>query len=513
MENSINMDKKRSLLNVIVGIICKVIILFFSIYSRRILIQYVGNEANGVISLFTSIIGFLAVAELGVGSAISVCMYKPIVENDSPRVAALYNLFKKLYLIIGLIVLVGGCILIPFIPVFAKDYSLDYNLYLLFFIQLISVVITYFYSANISLANAFKNNYATAIIYTISQIFRYGVQIALLFLTKNLYYFFIVGIASELLQGTLAYFYAKKKYGEIMALNKEKVDPETLAQVKKNVYALFLHKIGAIVVNTIDSVVISTILGVVILGYYSNYITIMNALITIIGMIFQQLGSAVGHSYYKNDADTYRKYFFFFYFTNYAVGSFAFLGYFACISPFINFFFGEGLLLSDASLFVIVANYFIQFMENAVRLFKDSSGLFYQDRYKSIVESVINLGLSIAFAYWIGLVGVIVATIITNIFISHTVEPHVLYKYAFKRKEYKYLIINYSLISIFIGLLFAYYFLNQLSFDNYLLQFLINGLIAVSFSIPSFILLYIYTKKNFHVIDRFKAKLFHRRNA
>ena len=502
------MDKKRSLLNVVVGIVCRVIVLFFSLYARRVLIQSVGNEANGVISLFTSIIGFLAVAELGIGSAISVCMYKPIVEGDTPKVAALFNLFKKLYLIIGGVVLIGGCVLIPFIPFFAKDYSLDYNLYLLFFIQLISVVITYFYSSVVSLANAFKNNYATTLINSLSQVVRYSIQILLLYLTKNLYLFFIVGIGAELFQGIIAFIYAKTKYSNILALNKEKVDPETLAAVKRNVYALFLHKIGAIVVNTIDSVVISTILGVVILGYYSNYITVVNAMITIIVMVFQQLGSVVGHSYYKNDANTYKKYFLFFYFTNYAIASFAFLGYFACISPFINFFFGEGLLLSDAALFIITINYFIQFMENAVRLFKDNSGLFYQDRYKSIVESVINLGLSIAFAYWIGLVGVIVATIITNIFISHTVEPHVLYKYAFKSKEYKYIMMNYILMGSFVGLLFLYYFANQLSFSNYMLEFLVNGLIAVSFSIPSFIILYIYTKKNFHVFDRIKAKLF-----
>ena len=95
------MDKKKGLLNVIVSIAFKVLLLVGAILVRRYLIKYIGNEVNGLNSLYTSIIGFLAVAELGVGSAITFCMYKPIVEGDNDKVSALYHLFTKLYLIIG----------------------------------------------------------------------------------------------------------------------------------------------------------------------------------------------------------------------------------------------------------------------------------------------------------------------------------------------------------------------------------------------------------------------------
>ena len=90
------MDKKKGLLNVIVSIAFKVLLLVGAILVRRYLIKYIGNEVNGLNSLYTSIIGFLAVAELGVGSAITFCMYKPIVEGDNDKVSALYGLFTKL---------------------------------------------------------------------------------------------------------------------------------------------------------------------------------------------------------------------------------------------------------------------------------------------------------------------------------------------------------------------------------------------------------------------------------
>ena len=92
-------------------------------------------------------------------------MYKPIVEGDSDKVSALYGLFKRVYLIIGGIIAVCGCLVMPLLPYLAKDYqAMDVNLYLTFGLMLISVVLTYAFSAKISLINAYKNNYITTTI-------------------------------------------------------------------------------------------------------------------------------------------------------------------------------------------------------------------------------------------------------------------------------------------------------------------------------------------------------------
>ena len=77
------MDKRKGALNIAVSIISKVVLMFVSLYMRKLLIDQIGNEVNGLNSLYGSIIGFLSVAELGVGSAISFSMYKPIVEGDN----------------------------------------------------------------------------------------------------------------------------------------------------------------------------------------------------------------------------------------------------------------------------------------------------------------------------------------------------------------------------------------------------------------------------------------------
>ena len=151
------MDKKNGIINVSVSIIFKIAILITNILARRYLICYLGNEINGLNSLYIAILDFLSVAELGAGVAITFCMYKPIVERDINKVSALYGLFTRLYFVIGGIILIGGCALMPALPFIAKDYqSIDVNLYLTFGLMLISVVLSYAFSSKTSLINLLR---------------------------------------------------------------------------------------------------------------------------------------------------------------------------------------------------------------------------------------------------------------------------------------------------------------------------------------------------------------------
>ena len=74
------MDKKNGIINVSVSIIFKIAILITNILARRYLICYLGNEINGLNSLYIAILDFLSVAELGAGVAITFFIYKPIVD-------------------------------------------------------------------------------------------------------------------------------------------------------------------------------------------------------------------------------------------------------------------------------------------------------------------------------------------------------------------------------------------------------------------------------------------------
>lgn len=101
--------------NIIFGFINKVLIMVFPFFIRTIIIQKLGSEYLGLNSLFTSILQVLNLTELGFSSAIVFSMYKPLAEKDTDTICALMNLYKKIYRIIGIIILIIGLLVMPFL--------------------------------------------------------------------------------------------------------------------------------------------------------------------------------------------------------------------------------------------------------------------------------------------------------------------------------------------------------------------------------------------------------------
>lgn len=476
------MDVKKGKINIAVSIAFKVLTMVLAIAVKSSLIDICGNEVNGLNALYISIIGVLSVAELGVGSAISFCMYKPIVEGDNDEVASLYHLFRKLYLAIGGIIFFGGLAVLPFLPFLAKDYSeIDVNMYSTFLCVLISVTLTYLFSAKTSLINAYKNNYITTAITQGGAVFQYVLQILVLYLTRSFMWYLACRIVSVFVQWFVTDVVVKKKHLHILKI-RSRLGDETKVTVKKSIKAMFMHKIGYVFVSAFDSVIISAFVGVIALGEYSNYTMILSAMAGIITLIFTSLTSVIGHLCAEEDKATSQRYCERFHSLNFIIGSVFYLGYYAVIDDLIAILFSSDLIVAKSISFVITLNGFIQFMRRSTLMFRDATGSFYGDRWKPVLEGVVNIILSVIFVKIAGVCGVIIATIITNLVICHVVEPLVLYKNAFDSSPRRFYIKNYSLISLFLIALAA---LNRclLVLPNKFAEMILNGFISIGFSL------------------------------
>ena len=480
------MDKKKSILNIGTSIFSKILLLLMAIFVRRMLIQRIGNDVNGLNSLYTSIIGTLAVAELGIGKAIIFSMYKPIVEDNHREICALYCLYKKIYMIIGFVIFVAGLMIMPFLPRLISDYeNIRVNVYNTFLLMLISVVLTYLYSAKTSLIVSHKDDFIITCIDTISKIVRYFLQIVVILVWSSFTIYLVCQIISTLISWGLTEIVVQKRYSDVVNSN-ELIDEDIKIELIKNSKAMFMHKLGMILVNGADSMIISSFIGVVILGKYSNYVYIASTMIGIISLFFSSLTSIVGHLCAEGDKETTKKYFDLFYTLNYILGVVFFLGYFAVVDYVIRLLFGNGLEVSKAISFIITLSNFISYMRNAALLFRNASGTFYNDRWKPVAEGIVNVVLSILFVLFFPdnykVVGVIVATIITTLLICDIVEPYVIYRYIFEKSPKKFFIKNYTYILIFLVALIILTFLirNDLNPIN---GILINGFISVGISI------------------------------
>ena len=472
---------RKSILNVSVSIVSRILLLVAALCVRRLLITHIGNDINGLNSLYTNIIGMLSVAELGVGSAIVFSMYRPIVTGDKRRVAALYCLYRKWYKIIAVVILAAGLIVTPFLPQLINDYErLDVNVYGTFLLSLASVVLSYLYSARISLIEAHRDNYITTGILACCSLIRYGMQIAAILVWRSYVIFLICQIIETVMVWGIMEAVVRRRHGDIVKLH-EIADPETRTEVRRNVKAMFMHRIGTVMVTTIDSLIISGYIGVVILGKYTNYTFIAGVIRGTIALFFSPLTSTVGHLCASEDLDRREETFKLFYCMNYVLGIIFFLGYFSVIDDLIFLFFGPDLEMSRAIVFIITLNSFTQYMRRTLLLFRDASGSFYYDRWKAVWEGIVNLGLSLLFVNIFPenyrVVGVIVATIITTLLICDTVEPYVVFHHVFKKSPRRFYLRHYSYIGIFTACLVLLSRIRQPGTGIW-----INGMISVAVS-------------------------------
>ena len=107
--------------NTISGIINKIVTLLLPFAARTCLIYVLGIEYVGLNGLFTAILQMLSLAELGFGTAIVYSMYKPIALDDTEQLSTLLFFYRKVYRLVGTVILGVGFCLMPFIDRLVKD--------------------------------------------------------------------------------------------------------------------------------------------------------------------------------------------------------------------------------------------------------------------------------------------------------------------------------------------------------------------------------------------------------
>jgi O-antigen/teichoic acid export membrane protein len=488
------MDKKLAFKNLASSLLLNLLTLLVGTIVRASLINFLGNEYLGFYTLFISLIGVISLIEFGFGSAIMFSMYKPIINNDKEHLSALYHLMDKIYRIIFFLFILVAFFISLFLEDLSKDSTVSNEIiYVSFWIFVISSSLQYFFMPKFIFINAHMDNHITNSFKFYFKLLEAILQLLFIYVTKSFELFLLVFFVTNLLQLILTNFYFKRKYSLRVNSNKILLREQKIEIIQKS-KAMFSHKVGYTIVFTIENILISSLIGISILGLYSNYLFIINGVIGILSIIFSSLTSNFGHVFAKSHYKNFFSYFERMYYLNYLLAFVFFLGYSSIITELITIIFGEELLLDRQISYFISLSFFIQFLRQAVLNFKDASGTFYNDRFKPYIEGIIHLILSVIFIRVFGLIGALYSSIFTNIFITHLIEPYVLFKYAFKVNPIKFILKNYFLIFIFSSVLFSSSLINYYNYDNTYLNLLMNGSISifVSFLVFSIIFLFDY---------------------
>lgn len=480
--------RKNAIRGTVYGLILKVFQIVFPFAIRTVFIYTLGIQYLGLNSLFTAVLQVLNLAELGVSSALVFSMYKPIAEDDRDKICQLMNLYRTYYRIIGLVVLVAGLCMLPFIPRLIKGtVPADINIYVIYLMNLFASVLSYWlFAYRNSLFAAHQRNDVVSIITICVNFVIYIAQIMSLLFVKNYYLYLSTNILGQIIINIVSAIASEKFFPGYSP--KGALPVEERKKIDRKVRDLFTAKIGMVINNSVDSIVISFFLGLELLAVYQNYYYVISSLMAMFNIFFGACNAGIGNSLVVRDAEENKK---MLYNINHIV--FAAINFCCCClvslyQPFMQKWVGTDYML-DFSFVLLFALYL--FAEEAPRtliVFKDAGGIWKEDRFRPLLSATVNLVLNLLLTRFIGLYGIIISTIFALLTVSYPWLILNINKRLFKINIRKYFlrVVAYTIITA-ADVAITYFICSHIALENVWLTLGFRLLVCVAVSSLNFV--------------------------
>ncbi len=495
---------ENSIRNLRYGVLHQIVDTFLKFIMRSVMVYTLGNQIVGLNGLFTEVLAMLSLAELGVGSAITYSLYKPLAEKNTQKVASLMILFKRAYLLIGLSIFLIGMALLPFVHtlVTKTDFDLSY-IRLVFFIFLLSTCASYLFSYKTSLLNADQKAYVTTRIYICIEAVSVSVKTVILLLTGNFVLFLILEIFTRLLINLFVSREASKLYPFL----KEKAtlpSKDERKEIFKNIRYLFIGKLSGNITNSTDNTLISVMDSTVTVGLYSNYAMVLNSGRTCINQMIKATSGSIGNLMATGDVKTCMYTLQKITFIMFLPASVATALIVSQLSPFVALWLGESRVLLFSVVVMLAINFLFSALKEPLWNFVSVAGVFQKDKNISIMGSVANLIISVIFGLRYGMFGIFLGTFFSML-IQYVFKTRLLFKAKFglSTKQFHFKTLSYFLATT-LSTVLSYFIPRSLGIQNPIVDFLVGCIFCVLITCCVNLLLFYKTREMQYVFELLK---------
>ncbi len=460
---------------------------------RRIFLDVLAIDYLGYDGLFTSIFSYLSISEMGIASIITYHMYSEIASENVFQIRKLLYIYKLIYRMIGIFVLSAGLIASLFLPLILKNQNLQDSwqfIYVIYFLQLLSTLCTYFFAYRRILFVTHQRIYVCTMVDTAVNMICVIAKMLVLLKFRNYILYLLIAIANNLLTNLIITVMSKKEYPEITKVDVSKDDMKAL-NLWHEVKNMLVTKIATTVYGASDNIIITSVLGLGVTGLVENYKMITSKINELILSLFNALQASIGNLVYDSDKDKGVGFFKALDLAGFYMGLTAATGLIVIGQPFIVLWLKkESLLLPYAFLISIAVNIFIAIGNNPIVYFRNTLGHFEADRNYMVAAAAVNVVLSIVLGIKFGITGVMIGTVAGHIliYIGRTV---VVYRYYIKDNPLRqYLVFALRLLllalSAFLSVMVSR-FVSGFT-DHAVLSLLISGFVSVVISTLVFVL-------------------------
>ncbi|WP_317913907.1 polysaccharide biosynthesis family protein [Carnobacterium maltaromaticum] len=429
------MKSQKSAINITVGILAQIIIVLLGFVTRKVFIDYLGNDANGLNNYFTNIVAMLSLVELGLGNSLLFSLYKPLAEKNHDLINRLLSVYKKIYYWIIAIIGFLGIILASFMPTLIGSDSGFSNSYIIavFSLFILSTMTTYLFTYKRLLLTANQDGYYASLADIIYSIIRALLQIFIIMKTQNFILFLVVDIFLRLIENYVLSLFIQKKYAYLKTLKNSRLEPALKETIIDNTKSLAFHRIGTFIMTGLDSILINAFYNLGTVSIFSNYTLISSTLLNLVTQfstgISASFGLLLAEGKLKRLFETYRMA----NFINFMIVNFSAVTLLALFNPFMQLWLGDKFLFDNSIVFILVLNFTIASLTTINGSIRGAAGLFKPDKYLHIFYALLKIAFSLLLNQYLGLIGIFLATTICYLIKDLIVLPIIVYRGIFKK--------------------------------------------------------------------------------
>lgn len=431
----------KSIKNAKVALFFYFINLVLQFFSRKIFLDYLGAEVLGLNTTTQNLLGFLNLAELGIGSAVAFTLYKPLYEKDTQAINEIVSVQGWLYRKVAYIVIAGACVLMCFFPlIFEKAKVPLWYAYGSFIVLLVGVLFSYFINYRQIVLSAEQKEYK--ITYTVKgiRLVKEVLQILAVCYLRDGYVYWMTlelimsGVTTIVLNQVL-----KKEYPWLQTSLKQggKLKnnyPEIIVKIKQ----LFFHRIGTFVLAQTSPLVIYAYTSLTLVAIYGNYMLIVTGVVSLMGALLNSVSAGVGNLVVEGNHERIKEFFWELTSLRIWIASIICFGMYKLGHSFITLWVGKEFTLEQPAFIILIVITFIS-LTRTNETFLAAYGLFH-DIWAPIVEAILNLGLSIILGYFYGLTGILSGVAISLLLVVCCWKPYFLYSRGFRDNIWEYVL-------------------------------------------------------------------------
>lgn len=423
----------KSILNARVSLFYYFVQLILGFWSRKVFFDYLGSEVLGLDTTLANFLGFLNLAELGIGTSVGYFLYKPIYNKNFNEINKIVCIQGWIYRHIAYIIIILACILMCFFPlIFEKSQIPLWYIYAAFIVMLTGSLLGYFFNYKQIVLFADQKGYKLSRVTQGAQVlFKIILIVFLPYVTSPFVFYLLMNLCGHLFGCIFLDFLIRKEYPwlKIRKYNGKSLLKEYPGIIRKT-KQVFIHRISGTVLSEAAPLIMYSFSSLTIIAYYGNYSLIIKKMAQLLGTVFNSSSAGVGNLIASNDNDKQIKVFWELFDSRLCISWSILFSIYFLICPFITIWLGKEYLLSRNLLIIMLIQSAITINRTTVDSFIWGSGMF-NDIWAPICEACINILLSISFGYFFNIEGVLLGGIISQTIFVGIWKPYFLFTKGF----------------------------------------------------------------------------------